>query len=125
MRNRKKTLDAEILAGGLSEDELARMTLLSKNLSRILSVAKYVFGFSIGKISSFFKEKIVSIIDLYNYQFEQEYEEDLILYLFVFNTINAHLPLLLVAVLKQFFTFRDVYISVIIFIIIKQFDVDT
>ena len=45
--------------------------------------------------------------------------------MFVFNSINAYLPLLLVAIMNNFFTFRDVYINVLIFILIKQFDANS
>ena len=98
--------------------------LLSKNYSRTLLVAKFIFGWSIGKIGAFFKGKIVTIVNLTNHQYEQEYENDLIQYLFVFNSINAYSPLLLVAIMKNFFTFRDVYINVLIFLI-KQFDANS
>lgn len=113
-------LDEEL--GELSDWDVDMKALLAKNYGRTLLVAKFIFGWSIGKISAFFKGKIQNIVDLTNHQYEQEYENDLIQYLFVFNSINAYSPLLLVAIMKNFFSFRDVYINVLIFIIIKQFD---
>jgi hypothetical protein len=115
-------LDEEL--NKLSDWDVDMKVLLSKNYSRTLLVAKFIFGWSIGKIGAFFKGKIVTIVNLTNHQYEQEYENDLIQYLFVFNSINAYSPLLLVAIMKNFFSFRDVYINVLIFLI-KQFDANS
>ena len=56
-----------------------------------------------------------------NYQYQQDYDDALITYLFTFNSINFYLPTLIVAVLTEYFDFVDVYTNVLIQMVFNQY----
>lgn len=51
-------------------------------------------------------------VETMNIQFQSHYDNQLITMFFMFNFLNFYLPLLLVAVLYQLFTYEDVYILI-------------
>ena len=56
-----------------------------------------------------------------NYQYQQDYDDALITYLFSFNSVNFYLPTLIVAVLSQYFEFVEVYTNILIQMVFNQY----
>jgi hypothetical protein len=80
-------------------------------------------GYNIGIIllGKYFKMKTFDIVNMTNYQFQSDYDDALIYYLFSFNNVNFYLPTLMTAVFSMYFEFIDVYTNIFIQMVINQY----
>jgi hypothetical protein len=78
-------------------------------------------GYNIGIIllGKYFKMKTFDIVNMTNYQFQSDYDDALIYYLFSFNNVNFYLPTLMTAVFSMYFEFIDVYTNIFIQMVIN------
>lgn len=87
----------------------------------ILYGIKVGYNIAIIVLGNFFKKRTFDIVNMNNYQFQQDYDDALITYLFSFNSINFYLPTIIVAILTEYFDFVDVYTNVLIQMVFNQY----